>query len=306
MPEFAVKVPQALKDLLDNPAIAKQFLYSAEEEIKAPYELVDPIGDAKYSPLPGIVHRYPDRVLLKINHDCALHCRFCFRKNEVGQKPRLKPEEIRQALEYIKADSSIWEVIITGGEPLLLSKSLLNEIINELDQISHVEIIRIHTRFPVVARLSAGHSFKSSKPIYMVIHINHPAELTADFTTFCNKLRKQGIGLFSQSVLLKGVNDNAETLEALFRGLLARGIKPYYLHQLDLVAGTSHFRVPINEGQRILRKLRGKLSGLALPTYILDIPGGAGKVEIGPNYQEKMGISDAKGQIHQYEVDETK
>lgn len=303
LPKFALKIPPALKDLLDNPAIAKQFLYDKEEEIIAPYELADPIGDIKNSPLPGIVHRYPDRVLLKLNHDCAVHCRFCFRKNEVGVKGRLNEAEINAALEYIRDNPAIWEVILTGGEPLLLPKALLQGILDELNCITHVQIIRIHTRLPIASPGRLAQALKSAKPLYLVIHANHPAELTPDFTTVCHKLRRQGIALFSQSVLLKGVNDDAAILEALFRGLLSRGVKPYYLHQLDLVPGTSHFRVPIEQGQRILQELRGKLSGLALPTYILDIPGGAGKVEIGPNYWEKAGIYDVKGRFHQYEVD---
>jgi lysine 2,3-aminomutase len=219
----------------------------------------------------------------------------------------LSDDEMSTALDYIRHRPSIWEVILTGGDPLILSARRLHAILSALDDIPHVATIRIHSRIPVAAPeriddallgvLSTAH-----KPVNMAIHCNHAAELTANARAALRRLRKAGVMLFGQTVLLKGVNDSAETLEALFRGMVAAGIKPYYLHQLDRAPGTGHFAVPIERGREIVKSLRGKLSGLAQPTYVLDIPGGAGKVPIGPEYLSTengtMQVEDPRGVVH--------
>ncbi|MSO97457.1 MAG: lysine-2,3-aminomutase-like protein [Rhodospirillaceae bacterium] len=291
---YAMAITPHVLELLRQPeegnAIARQYLPSVHELIATPNEISDPIGDAAHSPVKGVIHRYPDRALLMPTQVCAVYCRFCFRREAVGPDyGALNDAELETALNYIRQSPAIWEVILTGGDPLILSARRLSEIIAALDDIPHVATLRIHSRVPVAAPeridqalldvLAATH-----KPINLAIHCNHAAELTPAAVAACQRLRKSGVALFGQSVLLKGVNDDAVILEALFRGMVAAGIKPYYLHQLDRAPGTSHFAVPISRGQEIVKNLRGKLSGLAQPTYILDIPGGAGKVPIGPGY----------------------
>ncbi len=274
---------------LDGP-IARQYVPSAAELTQTPGEQTDPIGDHTHSPVKGIVHRYPDRALLMPTQVCAVYCRFCFRREAVGPDyGGLSEAELETALDYIRRTPQIWEVIVTGGDPLILSARRLEAIFNALDNTAHVATIRIHSRIPVAAperiddallRVLGG----AHKPVNLAIHCNHAAELTPAAVAALRRLRKAGIMLFGQTVLLRGVNDNAETLEQLFRGMVAAGIKPYYLHQLDRAPGTAHFAVPIERGQEIIKSLRGRLSGIAHPTYILDIPGGAGKVPVGPNY----------------------
>ena len=301
-------VQQLLRQAEARDAIARQYLPSRDELIVTPGEVDDPIGDRAHSPVKGIVHRYPDRALLMPTQVCAVYCRFCFRREAVGpDHGGLNDAELETALNYIRRTPAIWEVILTGGDPLILSARRLGEIITALDDIPHVATIRIHSRVPVAAPeridqtlldvLAAAH-----KPINLAIHCNHSAELTPAAIAACQRLRKSGVALFGQSVLLKGVNDDAVILEALFRGMVAAGIKPYYLHQLDRAPGTSHFAVPISRGQEIVKRLRGKLSGLAQPTYILDIPGGAGKVPIGPGYlsssDDQVIVEDPHGTQH--------
>ncbi len=308
---YAIGVTPALVELsLMHPAVARQFVPSDAELLVRPGERADPIGDEAYAPVKGIVHRYPDRLLLMPTLSCAVYCRFCFRRETVGDAGVLSPAEMDAALAYIAATPEVWEVILTGGDPLTLSARRLGNILAALDAIPHVKVIRIHTRVPVaaperidaalIATLSA-----LSKPVYMSIHCNHAAELTAAMRAACARLADAGIPLLAQSVLLHGVNDNVEALEALFRGLVEARVRPYYLHQLDLAPGTGHFRVPVEEGQRLAAALRGRLSGIALPTYILDIPGGAGKVPIGAAFLSPEGdgsflVRDPHGDIHSY------
>ncbi len=293
---------------VDGP-VARQYLPTTDELVSAPGEHSDPIGDSAHSPVKGIVHRYPDRALLMPTQVCAVYCRFCFRREAVGPNyVGLSEPELATALDYIRRTPAIWEVIITGGDPLVLSARRLAAILAALDDIPHVAAIRIHSRVPIAAPeriddavlnvLSGVH-----KPINIAVHCNHGAELTPAARTALRRLRKIGVMLFGQTVLLHGVNDDVDVLENLFRGMVAAGIKPYYLHQLDRAPGTGHFAVPIERGQQIVKGLRGRLSGIAQPTYILDIPGGAGKVPIGPNYVSahdgKTIIEDPRGLTHQ-------
>jgi lysine 2,3-aminomutase len=314
---YAVAVTPALAEMMDreNAAdpLALQFVPSVAELSVAPEERGDPIGDDTHSPVPGIVHRYPDRVLLKLVHVCPVYCRYCFRREMVGPRGRgtLSSQEIAAALDYIRRTPAIWEVILTGGEPLLMSPRRLRRVMQELARIDHVKIVRIHTRLPAVEpeRITAElvRALKASgKATYVVLHANHARELTPKVRAACAAIVDAGFPMLSQSVLLRNVNDDPGTLEALFRALVECRIKPYYLHHGDLAPGTGHFRTSIAGGQSAMRSLRGRLSGIAQPTYVLDIPGGAGKVPIGPNYleraagREEYGVEDVRGKIHRY------
>jgi lysine 2,3-aminomutase len=316
---YAVALPPALAALIDRndrqDPIARQFVPSEAELEHRPQELLDPIGDEAHSPVEGIVHRYPDRVLLKLTHVCAVYCRFCFRREMVGpDKPNaLSPAALAAALDYIRAHRQIWEVILTGGDPLVLSARRLRAVMKSLAAIPHVKVVRIHTRVPIAdpARITAElvRAMKiKGKPTYLVVHVNHTRELTAKARAACTRLADAGIPLLAQSVLLAGVNDTAETLGELMRALVECRIKPYYLHHGDLAPGTSHLRTAISTGQELMRALRGRLSGLCQPSYVLDIPGGHGKSPIGPNYIERTAssgsehvvIEDFHGRRHQY------
>jgi lysine 2,3-aminomutase len=285
--------------------VARQFVPDAREHQVAAEERTDPIGDERFSPVKGIVHRYPDRVLLKPLLACPVYCRFCFRREVVGKKDStLSAKELDAAFAYVEAHPEIWEVILTGGDPLALSPRRLAAILARLDAIPHVEVVRIHTRVPVVdpKRINAAllAALKIEKPVYVVIHCNHADEITAAARRGFARLADVGIPLLSQSVLLKGVNDDAKTLETLFRALVRNRVKPYYLHHADLARGTFHFRTPIAEGQALMAALRGRVSGLAQPTYVLDIPGGHGKVPVGPSYFEDGRVTDPHGCVHVY------
>lgn len=289
---YAIGITPAIAALIDpnDPAdpMAKQFVPTSAELLTTPDERSDPIGDLAHSPVEGIVHRYPDRVLLKAVHVCPVYCRFCFRREMVGPQGlgTLTSAELDVAIAYIADHPEIWEVILTGGDPLVLSPRRLGEIMGRLAQIEHVRIVRFHTRVPVVEpeRIDAAmvEALRSSgKTTYLAVHANHPREFTPQSRAALAMLVDGGIALVSQSVLLKGVNDDVETLTALMRGFVENRVKPYYLHHPDLAPGTSHFRVGIGEGQALVAALRGRISGLAQPTYVLDIPGGFGKAEIG-------------------------
>ncbi|MGE4062717.1 MAG: lysine-2,3-aminomutase-like protein [Rhodospirillaceae bacterium] len=311
---YAVAIPPAVHHLIRSaaqaPAIARQFVPSVEELELSPGENADPIGDHAHSPVKGIVHRYPDRVLLLPTLTCAVYCRFCFRREDVGTEGVLTPAEMDAALAYIRATPSVWEVILTGGDPLVLSARRLGEIVRALDAIPQVQVIRVHTRVPVAAPERVGSALiaalkATGKAVYVAIHCNHAEELTPAMRAACARLSDAGIPLLSQTVLLKDVNDSADALEALMRALVAARIRPYYLHQLDYAPGTGHFRVPLERGRAIVKALRGRLSGLAQPTYILDIPGGAGKVPITGAYvteenKGSYGIEDPQGTFHAY------
>ena len=288
---FTVAITEDMAGLIDpaddRDPIAAQFVPSLAELAVAPEERADPIGDERWSPVPGIVHRYPDRVLLKPLLLCPVYCRFCFRREVVGKEgAMLDRAAFKRAFDYIRERPQIWEVIVTGGDPFLLSPRRLGDIVHTLDQIPHLGVIRFHTRVPVAdpRRVTAKlvEAFGAEKAVYVVIHANHPRELTPGARAAVSRLNRAGIPLLSQTVLLRGVNDDATVLEALLRGLVAMRVKPYYLHHPDLARGTAHFRTGIAAGQRLVRALRGPVSGLCQPTYVLDIPGGHGKVPIAP------------------------
>ncbi len=309
---YAVAITPDIARIIDpgdpEDPIARQFVPTADELITTPEELADPIGDAAHSPIPGIVHRYPDRVLLKPLHVCPVYCRFCFRREHVGPGGEmLNQEELDAALAYVRGNPAIWEVILTGGDPLMLSPRRLGAILDALEAIPHVATLRIHSRVPVVDpgqdRPALLAVLDRQKPLWIAVHSNHPRELTGAAKAACRALTRAGVGLLGQTVLLRGVNDNPAILETLFRAMVAERIKPYYLHHPDLAPGTAHFRLSIAEGRAIMLTLRGRLSGLAQPTYVLDIPGGAGKVPIGPNMVEPGGVRDPAGRLHPYPHD---
>ena len=309
---YAVAVTPEMAALIDpadaSDPIAAQFLPAVAELRSTPDEMADPIGDDAHSPLPGLVHRYPDRVLLKLVHACAVYCRFCFRRETVGPggPTLLGDEAFALALEYIAALPAIWEVIFTGGDPLVAAPRRLASLLERFRAIEHVRVLRFHTRVPIVDpdRIDAGMVKAlagTGKAVYIAVHANHPREFTPAARAALGRLADAGLPLVSQSVLLKGVNDDVETMAALMRAFVEARVKPYYLHHADLAPGTAHFRTTIAEGQTLMRALRGRLSGLAQPTYVLDIPGGHGKVPIGPNYVDEAGtVVDPNDRVHAY------
>jgi len=292
---YAVAVTADMAALIDasdpDDPIGRQFIPTAEELTTQPGENPDPIGDAAHSPVAGIVHRYPDRVLFKLVHVCAVYCRFCFRREMVGpgKATALSQTAYRQALDYIRGHREIWEVILTGGDPLMLSPRRLAQVMAELASIEHVRIIRLHTRVPVAdpARID-GEMIAALKvkgaTTWVALHANHARELTERARAACAGLIDAGIPMVSQSVLLRGVNDNPAALEALMRAFVECRIKPYYLHHGDLAPGTAHLRTTLAHGQQLMQALRGRVSGLCQPDYVLDIPGGHGKSPVGPAY----------------------
>jgi len=294
---------QAIIERPDDP-IGRQFIPHAAELVTAPHERADPIGDDALSPIKGVVHRYRDRALLKPLLICPVYCRFCFRREHVGPDGGVLTEtELQAAYDWLVAHPAIREVILTGGDPLMLSPRRLAAIVGALSAIPHIETLRVHTRVPVAdpARLSEGlaDALDTAKSMWVVVHANHARELTREACVAIRRILARGIPVLGQSVLLRGVNDSAEALEALFRAMLGARVKPYYLHQLDPAPGTARFHVPIEEGRRLLAQLRGRVTGLAWPTYVLDIPGGHGKVPIGPDYFEPDdGVRDSAGGIH--------
>ena len=313
---YAVALTPAMSALIDpndpNDPIARQFIPDAAELLRLPEEREDPIGDAAHSPVEGIVHRYPDRVLLKAVHVCPVYCRFCFRREMVGPQGlgTLPSQAMDAAFAYIAAHPEIWEVILTGGDPLVLSPRRLASIMERLASIGHVKIVRFHTRVPVVEPERVDDALiaalkASGKTTYLALHANHPRELTEAARSACARLVDSGIVMVSQSVLLKGVNDDPDTLASLMRAFVENRIKPYYLHHPDLAPGTSHFRLTIEEGQALVAALRGRISGLCQPAYILDIPGGHGKTVISAaTIQDNGGgcytVSDFNGAEHAY------
>lgn len=303
---YAVAITPAVRALIEHPddPIGRQFIPDLAELTTAPHESQDPIADDALSPIKGVVHRYPDRALLKPLLVCPVYCRFCFRREHVGPGGGLLTEaELQAAYAWFAARPAIREVILTGGDPLMLSPRRLAGIVAALSAIPHIAQIRVHTRVPVAdpSRVTAAlaAAMDGEKPLWLVVHANHAREFTREAHTALRRVLTRGIPLLGQSVLLRGVNDSAEALEALFRAMLAARVKPYYLHQLDPAPGTARFNVPIEEGRRLLAALRGRVTGLAWPTYVLDIPGGHGKVPIGPDYLDADGsVRDPVGVRH--------
>jgi lysine 2,3-aminomutase len=309
--QYAVAITPPMAELIDaaDPAdpIARQFVPAAAELDHRPGESADPIGDEAHAPVAGIVHRYADRVLLKANHACAVYCRFCFRREMVGPdgvRP-LSHAQLDAAFAYIAGRPEIWEVIVTGGDPFILSPRRIADLMRRLEAIEHVKVVRFHTRVPAVdpGRISdalVAALMGSSKAVYVALHADHPRELTPAARAACAKLVDAGIPMLGQTVLLRGVNDDPATLEALMRGFVETRIKPYYLHHADFAPGTAEFRTTIAEGQAVMKAIRGRVSGLCQPTYVLDIPGGHGKVPVGPSYLADGEVEDPNGARHAY------
>jgi len=305
----------------DDP-IARQFIPSADELGSGAGEHPDPIGDYAHSPVPGIVHRYPDRVLFKLVHVCAVYCRFCFRREMVGPgKPTALAQDVYDnAIDYIRSHPEVWEVILTGGDPLMLSPRRLAEVMTEIARIDHVRIIRLHTRVPIADPARVNDDMIAALKVpgattWVAVHANHARELSDRARAACAFFIDAGIPVVSQSVLLRGVNDNAPALEALMRAFVECRIKPYYLHHGDLAPGTAHLRTTLEEGQDLMRALRGRVSGLCQPNYVLDLPGGHGKSPVGPGYvsprdsfsserepdpEKRYRIADYCGGVHLY------
>lgn len=310
---LAVGVSPAMAARIERPddAIGLQFIPDVRELQIAPEELPDPIGDHAHTAAPGLVHRYRDRALLKPTHLCAVYCRFCFRRDVVGDPSAatIAPDALAAALAEIRARPEIWEVILTGGDPLVLAPSRLAAILTALRAIPHVRVLRIHSRVPLVApeRVTPAlvRVLRDARA-WLVLHANHAREFTPAGAAACAALIDAGVPMLSQSVLLKGVNDDIDALEHLLRTLVEHRIKPYYLHHADLVEGTSHLRVALAEGRRLVRELRGRVSGLCQPLYVLDIPGGHGKVPAaeawiaGPDPDGAWQVTDARGAVHRY------
>ena len=317
---YAVAVTPDIAALIDpddpNDPIARQYIPSAEELVMQSGENADPIGDHAHSPVEGIVHRYPDRVLFKLVHVCAVYCRFCFRREMVGpgRQTALSQQTYQGALDYIRSHGEIWEVILTGGDPLMLSPRRLGEIMADLAAIDHVRIVRLHTRVPVADPARVNDEMVDALKVagattWVALHANHPRELTDAARAACARMIDGGLPMVSQSVLLRGVNDDAATLEALMRAFVECRIKPYYLHHGDLAPGTAHLRTTLEQGQDLMRALRGRVSGLCQPDYVLDIPGGHGKAPVGPKYlsqpreadpESRYRIADFCGDVHLY------
>jgi lysine 2,3-aminomutase len=300
---YAVAISPAMHALIRAPddPIGRQFIPDAAELLTAPFEREDPIGDDALSPVKGVVHRYADRALLKPLLICPVYCRFCFRREHVGPDGGVLTEaELEAAYAWFAAHKQVSEIILTGGDPLMLSPRRLGSIVARLSAMPHVQTIRIHSRVPVAdpERLTdaLAAAMETDRSLWLVVHANHAREFTPAAAQALRRVRSLGIPLLGQSVLLRGVNDSAAALEALFRAMISHRIKPYYLHQLDAAPGTARFHVPIEDGQALLQALRGRVTGLAWPTYVLDIPGGHGKVPIGPGYLDEDGaIRDPNG-----------
>jgi len=323
---YAVAITPDIAALIDSSdpddPIARQFVPTGDELVTHTGERADPIGDDAHSPVAGIVHRYPDRVLFKLVHVCAVYCRFCFRREMVGpgKDNALSDAAYLDAIGYIRAKPEIWEVILTGGDPLMLSTRRLSQIMADLAAIDHVRIIRIHTRVPVADpdRISdemVGALKVEGATTWIALHANHARELTGAARAAIARMVDAGIPMVSQSVLLSGVNDTPAALETLMRAFVECRIKPYYLHHGDLAPGTEHLRTTLERGRQLMQALRGRVSGLCQPEYVLDIPGGAGKSPVGPNYlqaensfdgqreeqpETRYRVLDYCGEVHRY------
>ena len=292
---YAVAITPTLRALIDAPddPVGRQFVPSAAELLAEPSQDPDPTGDAVFSPVPGIVHRYPDRALLKPLLVCPTYCRFCFRREHVGPDGGVLGEAaLDRALAYLRATPAVREVILTGGDPLMLSPRRLGLILKALDAMPHVELLRIHTRVPVADPCRVTDALtavlETQTPLWLAVHANHASEFSAEAAVALRRIRARGVPLLGQSVLLQwGQRQNEAALEGLFRAMLQARMKPYYLHQLDAAPGTAHFHVPIAKGQRLMAALRGRISGLALPTYILDIAGDTGRCRSGPDISNR-------------------
>ncbi len=280
-----------------NCPMRRQSIPTQNEFHISPYEMADPCGEDTDSPAPHLVHRYPDRVLLLSTESCAMYCRHCTRRRLVGQEEKADNSLNRwdAAIEYIRANKKIRDVLISGGDPLTLEDEALEELIKKLRSIPHLEFLRLGTRIPVTLPQRITEKLvsmlKKYSPMWISIHFNHPKEITRRTKIACEMLADAGIPLGSQTVLLKGINDRPSTMRRLVHELLKIRVRPYYIYQCDLVRGTQHFRTPVEAGINIIEKLRGHTTGYGVPTYVIDAPGGGGKIPINPNYV----VSQTKG-----------
>ncbi len=280
-----------------------------EKELEDINAKEDPLDEDNMSPVPNIVHRYPDRVLFLVNSQCGLYCRFCTRKRKVGNPEKISMKTLESAFEYINKRTEISDVILSGGDPLMLTDTMLERILIRLREIKHIQIIRIGTRMPCVLPQRITQKLcsilKKYHPIYINTHFNHPSEITEESSKACNMLADAGIPLGNQAVLMKGVNDDAEIIKELFKKLLTIRVKPYYLYQADITKGTNHFRTQLSKGLEIMDKLRGHISGLAVPYFVIDSPGGGGKIPLLPEYvvakmEDRIILRNYKYDIFEY------
>jgi lysine 2,3-aminomutase len=297
--------------------IRRQVVPRIEESNTAPDEMQDPCGEDSNMPVPGLVHRYPDRVLLLVTDRCASYCRYCTRSRVVsGAGEQELTMDLEGAFAYLEKHPEVRDVLLSGGDPLLLSDSKIDAILTRLRQIPTIEFIRIGTRIPIFLpqRITTDllNVLKKHHPLWMSVHSNHPKELTQEVRMALGRLADAGIPLGNQSVLLKGVNDRADTLKSLFHKLLLCRVRPYYLYQCDLISGSAHLRTTIRDGQEIMEQLRGHTTGYAVPTYVVDGPGGGGKIPIGPNYivgmaDNRVILKNYKGDVYEYpEIGQTR
>ena len=314
---LATKLTPHLEGLIDsgdpNDPIARQYVYTDEEDVFSVSERSDPVGDVAVEVVPRLCHKYPDRALLKIISVCAAYCRFCFRKEEVGPGGgTLSDAQLERAIDYIAADTRITEVILSGGDPLLVAPNRLRTIITALKLVPHVTLIRVHSRLPIVdpERITSELTdvLRSGSCLWLSVQCNHPRELTPSVRQALSRLADAGIPLISQTVLLRNVNDSPDILEALFKELARSRVKPYYLHHCDQAPGTKQFRTSLHAGMKIMRALRGNVSGLCLPTYVIDIPGGFGKIPVASDWVREIGdgawmLRDFRGVEHAYTDD---
>jgi len=294
-----------------NCPIRRQALPTLQEIHFSPHDLLDPCAEDENSPVHGLVHRYPDRVLLLVTDKCAVYCRYCTRRRMVGSSEKcITEEEMDEAISYIQATKKVRDVLISGGDPLLLEDDHLERILTKLRKIPHVEIIRIGTRVPVTLpqRITPTltNMLRKYHPLWMSIHFSHPKEITKEVRRSCGLLADSGIPLGSQTVLLRGINDKPSIMKRLMHELLKTRVRPYYIYQCDLAMGTEHFRTPIAVGINIIEKLRGHTTGYAVPSFVIDAPGGGGKIPVGPTYlisQDKgrMVLRNYQGKVFEYQ-----
>jgi lysine 2,3-aminomutase len=295
----------SLMDPVDpNCPIRRQVIPTAQETIPFEADMIDSLGEEAHSPVRGLVHRYPDRVLMLVTTQCASYCRFCTRSRIVGDPhAQFGPADYEQQIAYIAATPEIRDVLISGGDPLMLAQRSLEGLLRRLRAIPHVEVIRIGTRVPVFLpqRITAGlvDMLRQFHPLWMNIHFNHPREITPEVERALARLADAGIPLGSQSVLLAGINDCSNIMMNLVQKLVKNRVRPYYIYQCDLVHGAGHLRTPVSKGIEIMESLRGHTSGFAIPTYVIDAPEGGGKVPILPNYM--LSMSDSKVVVRNYE-----
>jgi lysine 2,3-aminomutase len=294
-----------------NCPIRRQAIPTMAEFHLSPADLFDPCAEDENSPVHGLVHRYPDRVLLLVTDKCAVYCRYCTRRRMVGSSEKcITPQELDEAVAYIQATKKVRDVLISGGDPLLFEDDHLESILAKVRKVPHVEIIRIGTRVPVTLPQRITPSLtamlKKYHPLWISIHFSHPKEITKETRRACAMLAEVGIPLGSQTVLLRGINDRPVVMKRLMHELLKIRVRPYYIYQCDLAMGTEHFRTPIAVGINIIEKLRGHTTGYAVPSFVIDAPGGGGKIPVGPTYmisqdKGKMVLRNYQGKVFEYQ-----